>query len=109
MDFTRSRTVEFFDAQGVQQAAWDDFTTASVHTVLEVAGEMGRPGFEWSMDRTRDMWVTGLEGVETERTRSGTGSGGSQPGAGAGGGRDPHLRPLRNPHRGGCGARGAPK
>jgi hypothetical protein len=74
MDHSRSRTVEFFDGEGNLQSAFDPITTASIHTVLVVSGDVTRDGLEWSMDRTRDMWVTGLEGRETERTWNGTGT-----------------------------------
>lgn len=74
MDFTRSRVVTFYDADGVEQGAYDPLTTASIHTVLTVSGDVTREGFSWSMDRTRDMWVTGLEGEETQRTWNGDGS-----------------------------------
>jgi len=74
LDFTRSRTITFYDADGVEQGAYDALTTASIHTVLTVSGDVTREGFSWSMDRTRDMWVTGLEGEETQRTWNGEGS-----------------------------------
>ncbi|HSG46716.1 MAG TPA: hypothetical protein VLA43_02760 [Longimicrobiales bacterium] len=74
MDFTRSRVVTFYDADGVEQGAYDALTTASIHTLLTVSGDVTREGFEWSMDRTRDMTVTGLLGEETQRTWNGTGA-----------------------------------
>ena len=73
-DFSRHRTVEFFDTLGAEQDHYDRLATGSIHTVLEVAGEMSKEGFEWSLDRSRDMWVTGLGGEETERTWNGTGA-----------------------------------
>lgn len=74
MDYSRSRVVRYFDAEGVEQAAYDALTTDSIHTLLTVAGTVSRDGFEWSMERSRDMSVTGLAGEETERTWNGTGS-----------------------------------
>lgn len=74
LEYSRSRTVDFYDADGALQEGYDALLTASIHTTLEVAGEMSRQGFEWSLDRARDMWVTGLEGEETERTWNGTGA-----------------------------------
>lgn len=74
LDYTRSRTVTYFDADGNEQSGYDALTTASIHTVLEVSGDVTRDGFDASLERKRDMWVTGLEGEETERTWNGTGS-----------------------------------
>jgi len=74
LDYTRSRTVTFFDVDGVEQPSYDALVTASIHTVLEVTGQVTGDGFDWSMNRTRDMWVTGLEGEETERTWNGSGT-----------------------------------
>jgi hypothetical protein len=73
LDFSRSRTVEFFDTDGVEQDSYDALTTASIHTTLTVEGQAARDGFDWSLSRSRDMTVTGLEGVETQRTWNGTG------------------------------------
>ena len=74
LEYSRSRTVTFFDGDGEEQSAFDPLTTASIHTVLEISGEVSRDGLERSLDRTRDMWVTGLEGEETERTWNGSGT-----------------------------------
>lgn len=74
LDFSRSRTIEYFDADGVEQESYDALETASIHSLLELSGSITRDGLEVSLDRTRDMWVTGLEGEETERTFNGTGS-----------------------------------
>ena len=71
----RVRTVTFFDAAGNEQEAYDEVTTASVHIVSEISGEMGREQWSGSISRTRDMTITGLEGDETARTANGTGSG----------------------------------
>jgi hypothetical protein len=74
LDYPRSRTVMFYDADGEEQPAFDPLTTASIHTTLDISGEASGQDFEWSLDRTRDMWVTGLEGEETQRTWNGTGA-----------------------------------
>jgi len=74
MDLYRSRTVDFYDADGVLQDRYDALTTASIHTVLEVEGDVERMNMDMSLSRTRDMWVTGLEGEETTRTWNGTGT-----------------------------------
>ena len=69
---TRDRT--FYDADGNVQAAYDSLTTASIHVVLDLSGDVDRNGWSASVERTRDMTVTGLEGVETTRTFNGTGT-----------------------------------
>jgi hypothetical protein len=73
-DFFRSRVRTFFDAEGNEQDGYDPLTTASINTVVEMSGELSRSSFEWSIDRNRDVTVTGLEGEETERTWNGEGS-----------------------------------
>ena len=79
---SRARTVTsvFFDAEGNEQEAYDGVTTASVHRVSEISGEMNRGNssatISWSgtISRMRDIMITGLEGEETARTANGTGS-----------------------------------
>jgi hypothetical protein len=73
MELVRSRTVDHYDASGAIQDAYDPLTTASIHTVLEVEGATERMEMEMSLSRTRDIWVTGLEGEETSRTANGGG------------------------------------
>lgn len=70
----RDRSVTFLDADGVEQDAFDELTTASIHVVTTVEGAISRDHFTASVRRHRDMWVTGLAGEETERTWNGTGS-----------------------------------
>lgn len=74
LERVRSRTVEFYDAQGTLQDAYDPAATAAIHTVLEVEGEGERMGMSMSLTRTRDLWVRGLEGEEVRRTTDGTGT-----------------------------------
>lgn len=74
LEYTRTRTVTFFDADGNEQSAYDALLTASIHTLLEISGEVQKDGYEATLDRTRDMTVTGLLGEETERTWNGTGT-----------------------------------
>ena len=69
---TRDQT--FYDVDGNLQAAYDSLTTASIHVVLDLSGDVDRNGWSASIERTRDMTVTGLEGVETTRTFNGTGT-----------------------------------
>ena len=69
-----TRTATFYDANGVEQAAYDSLTTASVHYTLEIAGDVNRGIWTGSVSRSRDMTVTGLLGSETTRTHNGFGS-----------------------------------
>jgi len=69
-----TREVTFFDADGNQQDAYDAETTASIHVVVEVAGEVSREFWSASLERSRDMTISGLAGQETERTFNGEGS-----------------------------------
>ena len=73
LDYSRSRTVQYYDVQGAEQESYDAETTAWIHTTLTVEGSYSREGFEWSLNRSRDMTVTGLAGEETERTWNGSG------------------------------------
>jgi len=69
-----SRTVQFFDASGVEQAEYDELTTESIYLTMEMDREIERDGWSASVSRTREMTVSGLEGVETTRTVNGSGS-----------------------------------
>lgn len=72
-DRSGTRVLTFFDAAGTEQDGYDPLTTASIHTVVEMAGQIERPRWSGSMERTRDLTVTGLEGEETTRTFNGFG------------------------------------
>lgn len=72
---TVTRTCTFRDADGNEQPAYDDQTTASVETHFEVSGELNRGPMKATIADVRDMIVTGLLGTETQRTWNGTGSG----------------------------------
>ena len=72
---TIDRSCTYYDAGGTQQDAYDSLTTASVTVHVNVSGSVSRD--EWgsaSVNRVRDITVTGLEGVETSRTWNGTGT-----------------------------------
>ena len=69
-----TREVTFYDAAGIEQTAYDALTTASIHFVLDLAGDVTRGPWAASIERTRDMTVTGLENEETARTFNGSGS-----------------------------------
>lgn len=70
----RDRTVTFLDEDGNEQEAFDELLTASIHVVTVVEGGISRDAFSATVDRRRDMWVTGLAGEETERTWNGIAS-----------------------------------
>jgi len=72
--FSGTRDVTFYDADGNPQTAYDSLTTASIHFVLEVSGDASRDNWSASIDRTRDMTISGLEGHETTRTFDGSGN-----------------------------------
>ncbi len=70
-----TRTATFFDAAGNEQEAHDPLTTASIHLVIESTHEFSRDSWTGTGTRSRDLWITGLEGEETSRTVNGTGAG----------------------------------
>lgn len=67
-----SKTVTFFDAAGNEQAAYDRDLTASMHVEAELERDVTHTFWSASIDRERDVWVTGLEGTEAQRTWNGT-------------------------------------
>ncbi len=72
----RSGTVEktFFDEAGIEQAAYDELTTETIHVIAIVEGQRGREGWSATVHRERDMTITGLAGENTHRTLNGSGS-----------------------------------
>lgn len=72
---TRSRVVTFYDEDDVEQNAYNPLTTASMNIVVDISGAVEREGWSASVERMRDLWVTGLLGTEETRTWNGTGSG----------------------------------
>lgn len=73
-EFAGVRSVTFYDADGIEQEAYDPMTTASVQIVHEVEGTIVRDRFTAEIFRARELTVTGLEGEETHRTWNGSGS-----------------------------------
>lgn len=69
------RTCTFKDAAGATQSNYDPITTASVAVHAEIDGTVTRDKWSATVDRTRDLVVSGLAGAETQRTWNGTGSG----------------------------------
>jgi hypothetical protein len=69
-----TRSVSFYDAEDNEQDAYDELTTAKVVMIMEMERELERSGWTAYMTRSREMTITGLEGVETTRTVNGFGS-----------------------------------
>jgi len=69
-----THTATFYDAAGDVQLAQDPITTASIHLVVESTREFSRDTWTGTGTRSRDVWITGLEGEEETRTVNGTGS-----------------------------------
>lgn len=72
---TLTRTCEFFDAAGAPQAAYDPTDTDSVFMHVEMRGTIDRGEWSATVDRVRDIAVSGLAGQETQLTWNGSGSG----------------------------------
>jgi len=70
---TRDRTVTFY-AGGVEQETYDPLLTDSMKIVLNVSGERTREAWSATIERHREIMVTGLTGQETTRTFKGSGS-----------------------------------
>lgn len=73
-ELSGTRSVTFYDADGLVQEGYDPLTTDRIHIVHEIMGEASREDWAVSVHRQRDMAVSGLEGNETERTWNGSGS-----------------------------------
>jgi hypothetical protein len=71
---TRTHTATFFDIDGNEQDVRDALTTSSIHLLIESTHEFDRDNWSATGTRSRDLWITGLEGEETTRTVNGTGS-----------------------------------
>jgi hypothetical protein len=68
------RQVAFYDAAGAPMPAFDENQTASVRIKTSIEGEVSHNGWSASIDRERDMTVSGLQGDEQTRIWNGTGS-----------------------------------
>ncbi len=73
-DFSGTREVTFFDAEGVEQGEYDPLLTASIYIVREIQGTIVRDRFTAEIERERAMTVSGLLGEESTRTWNGEGS-----------------------------------
>jgi len=72
--FQVERTCTFKDAAGATQPSYDPLTTASVAVHAELSIEINRGPWSGSVERVRDLTVSGLAGNETEMTWNGSGS-----------------------------------
>ena len=68
-----THTATFYEDDMVQDAL-DPLTTDSIHLVVESTHEFSRDTWTGTGTRSRDLWITGLEGEEETRTVNGTGS-----------------------------------
>ncbi len=77
-NFTMSRTVTFYDENGVAMDAFHPMNTESINFLFHLEGSRTRTGDRGTMTitvvRDRDMTVSGLLGAETTRIWNGTGS-----------------------------------
>ncbi len=69
-----TRTITLFDAGGATESAYDSLLTASIHVLADISGDRTHGPWTGTVSRHRDFTVSGLAGVETTRTVSGTGS-----------------------------------
>jgi len=69
---TVTRTVQFFDAGGAVQQAYDADLTARMEIDAILTGDVTRGPWTATIDRSRDFTFTGLAGTETSRTLNGT-------------------------------------
>ena len=69
-----TREVAFFAADGTPQDAYDALTTARITAVVDVEGDIERNNWSASIDRTRNMEITGLAGPNTTRFINGSGT-----------------------------------
>jgi hypothetical protein len=70
----RTGSVTFLDADGQEMEAFDELLTDRIEAEWTVEGSLDRGTWSASVERTRDLVVTGLAGEETSRTWAGEGS-----------------------------------
>jgi hypothetical protein len=69
-----TRDVSFYDAAGNVQDVYDALTTERIEASVDIEGETARSNWTASIDRTRDMVITGLAGENTTRIVNGSGT-----------------------------------
>ena len=72
--FAVERSCTYKDAAGNTQTAYDALTTASITVHAEFSADIDRGRWSGSIERVRDLTVTGLAGTETEMTWNGSGT-----------------------------------
>ena len=72
---THTMEIAFLDAAGMLQSAYDEAETASIHLISSMAGSVEGNRGARTIDRTRDMTVSGLAGAESTRIWNGTSEG----------------------------------
>jgi hypothetical protein len=70
----RNVSLTFLDADGNEQDAMDELTTATVIRSVSISREASRENWTASVEASREQTITGLEGEETTRTVNGTGT-----------------------------------
>jgi hypothetical protein len=71
---TITRSIAFFDEDGVVQDGYDELTTETIDVEMTLEGNVTRGPWTAETFRTRHLVITGLEGEETTRTVNGEGS-----------------------------------
>lgn len=74
-EFSITREVTFLDENGGIQDAYDPLETATIELLMNASGTVERPFWSASIQRERDLTITGLAGEETEHTVNGTAAG----------------------------------
>lgn len=72
--FAVERSCTYKDAAGNLQPSYDALTTASIAMHAEFSADIDRGRWSGSIERVRDLTVTGLAGTETEMTWNGSGT-----------------------------------
>lgn len=71
---TINRSFALFDAQSRPMQAFDHQLTASANVQWSLQGTVTRDNWSGTVNRSRDMTVSGMAGLETQRTWNGEGS-----------------------------------
>lgn len=71
---TITRSLAFFDGDGVVQEDYDALTTDMIDIEMTLEGNVSRGPWTAETFRTRHLEITGLEGTETTRTVNGEGA-----------------------------------
>lgn len=72
--FTNTRSYAYFDATGSAQTAYDANTTASANFRWSLSGDITKEKWSGSMNRERNITITGLAGSNNTITINGTGA-----------------------------------